>query len=145
MPSTQIDRRTFLKIAGAAAAGLTLNQPLSALAKPIVYPGEEEPKPPFVDYQPSRVLASSVAVYSSLDPAHRKFIRSVPRDGILSVAGEFVGPGQHNRTWYQTRDGFVYSGWLQKMKPFRTPIVYTDVGTWGIWVEVIMPYLYAYA
>jgi hypothetical protein len=142
---TKIDRRTFLKVAGATLAGAALGQPLSTLAKPIVLPGEEEPKISWEDFQPSRVLASSVAVYSSLDPKRRKLIRSVPRDGILSVSGEFEGPGQHNRTWYKTRDGFVYSGWLQKMEPYRTPAVYTDVGSWGIWVEVIAPYVYAYA
>ncbi len=146
MSQSKIDRRTFLKVAGATLAGAALSQPFSAAAKPIVPPGEEEPKPPFIDFQPSRVLASSVAVYSSLDPNNRKYLRSVARDGILSVFGEFDGPGPaYNHTWYQTRDGFAYSGWLQKMEPYRTPIVYTDVGAWGMWVEVIAPYLYAYA
>jgi len=84
MTSTQIDRRTFLKVAGATLTGAALGQPLSAFAKPIVPPGEEEPKPPFIDFQPSRVIGSSVAVYSSLDPKRRKFIRSVPNTGAFS-------------------------------------------------------------
>ena len=141
-----VDRRTFLKIAGATLAGTTLAQPLSALAKPYVPPEEAPPKPPFIDFKPGRVLASSVGVYDSLGVKQRRLLRTVRRDGIISVAGEFEGPGTaHNRIWYQTRDGFVYSAWIQKMEPYRTPKVYTDLGDWGMWVEVIAPYVRTFA
>ena len=49
------------------------------------------------------------------------------------------GPGpERNRIWYKTRDGFAYSAWLQKMEPYRTPKVYTNLGEWGIWIETIV-------
>ncbi len=145
MSSAPFNRRQFLKLAGAAATGLALGQPLSALAKPSIPPGEEEPKPPHVDYVPARVLSASVAVYSSLNTGKRKVLRTIGRDQTIDVAGEFDGPGpERNRTWYQTRDGYVYSAWLQKMQPYRTPHMYTDLGAWGIWIETIVANAPAY-
>ncbi len=146
MSSAEFSRRRFLKWAGAAAAGAALSQPLSALARPYFPPGEEEPKPPYVEYVPARVLAASVAVYDSLDPGKRRVLRTVRRDQMIDVAGEYEGPGpQRNRTWYGTRDGYVYSAWLQKMQPFSTPKMYTDLGQWGIWIESIVANAPAYA
>ena len=77
---------------------------------------------------------------------NRKLIRSVPRDKTIEVSGEVEGPGpERNRTWYKTRDGFAYSAWLQKMEPYRTPKVYTNLGDWGIWIETIVANAPAYA
>ena len=141
-----LNRRQFIKLAGSAAAGALLQPSLNALAKPYIPPGEEEPKPPFVDYQPARVLAGSVAVYDSLDPKTRRVVRTFSRDQTLDVAGEYVGPGPEcNQVWYGARKGFVYSAWLQKMKPYRTPKIYTNVGEWGIWTETIVASAPAYA
>jgi lipoprotein-anchoring transpeptidase ErfK/SrfK len=141
-----LNRRGFLKLAGAAAAGTALPPTLSALAKPFTPPDEEVVRVPFVDFKPARVLAGSVGVYDSLDPGERRLIRTVGRDHTIDVAGEFVGPGpERNQTWYQTRDGYVYSAWLQIMEPYRTPQVYTDVGEWGIWIETIVPAAPAYS
>jgi hypothetical protein len=146
MTRSNLNRRSFLKLAGATIAGSALSQPLSTLAKPLVPPGEEIPKPPFIDFRPARVLASSVAVYNSLNPAKRRVVRSVPRDKTIDVAGEFAGPGpERNQTWYQARDGYVYSAWLQLMEPYRTPTMYPDVGDWGIWIETIVAAAPAYA
>jgi lipoprotein-anchoring transpeptidase ErfK/SrfK len=146
MNSTLFNRRRFFKLAGATAAGLAAGQTLSALAKPID-PPLPTPVPAAADqFVPARVLSGAVPVYSSLDPNDRKLIRSVPRDKTIEVAGEFDGPGpERNRTWYQTRDGFAYSAWLQKMEPYRTPKVYTDLGKWGIWIETIVANAPAYA
>jgi lipoprotein-anchoring transpeptidase ErfK/SrfK len=144
MPS--LNRRSFIKLAGATAGSALLSPALSALAKPYVPPDEMPSKPPYVAYQPARVLASSVAVYDSLDAGHRKVLRSVRRDQTIDVAGEFVGPGPaRNQTWYGTRDGYAYSAWLQRMEPYRTPKIYTDVGEWGIWIETIVAAAPAYA
>ncbi len=99
-----------------------------------------------IEFVPARVLAAAVPVYSSLDPNNRKLIRSVPRDKTIEVTGEVEGPGpERNRTWYKTRDGFAYSAWLQKMEPYRTPKIYTDLGEWGIWIETIVANAPAYA
>ena len=143
--SSTLNRRTFFKLAG-AAAGSALLPALAALAKPYLPPEEAPPKPPFIDYKPARVLAASVTVYDSLDPNKRKAVQTVRRDQTLDVAGEFVGPGpERNQTWYGARRGFVYSAWLQRMERFRTPRIYTDVGAWGIWIETIVAAAPAYA
>jgi lipoprotein-anchoring transpeptidase ErfK/SrfK len=147
--TSSLNRRNFFKLAGAAASGVLLPPALDAarvaLAKPYSPPEEVPLKPPFIDYQPARVLASSVAVYSSLDPNNRKVLRSVRRDQTIDVAGEFVGPGPgRNQTWYGTRDGFVYSAWLQRMEPYRTPRIVADVGEWGMWIETIVASAPAY-
>jgi lipoprotein-anchoring transpeptidase ErfK/SrfK len=95
---------------------------------------------------PARVLAASVPVYSSLDPNNRELVRSVPRDKTIEVSGEYDGSGpERNRTWYKTRDGYAYSAWLQKMEPYRTPKIYTNLGDWGIWIETIVANAPAYA
>ena len=137
MTSPNVKRRDFFKIAAAAAVGLSAGQTLSAWAKPI------DPLPPTLsssdnEFVPARVLAAAVPVYSSLD-ADRKLIRSVPRDKTIEVSGEVEGPGpERNRIWYKTRDGFAYSAWLQKMEPYRTPRIYTDLGQWGMWIQTIV-------
>jgi lipoprotein-anchoring transpeptidase ErfK/SrfK len=146
MSSAPVNRRQFLKIAGAAAAGTLLGPAANALAKPYIPPGEELPKPPFIDYQPARVLTAGVTVYDSLDPKKRKAVQTVRRDQTIDVTGEFIGPGpERNRTWYGARRGFVYSAWLQRMERYRTPRIYTDVGEWGIWIETIVATASAYA
>jgi lipoprotein-anchoring transpeptidase ErfK/SrfK len=146
MTSMNFKRRDFLKIAGATAAGLAAGQTLSAWAKPIDLPPLPSLPASEEQFVPARVLAAAVPVYSSLDPNNRKLIRSVPRDKTIEVAGEVEGPGpERNRTWYQTRDGFAYSAWLQKMEPYRTPKIYTNLGPWGIWIETIVANAPAYA
>ncbi len=140
MTSSTLNRRSFLRLAGAAVAGAALSPTMRALARPFTPPDEEIVRMPFVDFKPARVLAGSVGVYDSLDPGKRRLIRTVGRDQTIEVAGEFVGPGpERNQTWYQTHDGYVYSAWLQIMEPYRTPQIYTDVGEWGIWIETIVP------
>ncbi len=144
MSSRQLSRRNFLRAAGAAAVGLTVGQTWPALAKP-AEPFEEQAQP-VVDYVPARVLSGAVPVYDSLDSQARHLVRNVRRDQTLDVAGELEGPGpERNRIWYQTRDGYAYSAWLQKMKPYRTPRMYTDVGSWGIWIESVVANAPAYA
>jgi hypothetical protein len=146
MNSTHFKRRDFFKIAGATAAGLAVSHTPGVLARPIDPP---HPTPlPSTDekFVPARVLSGSVAVYSTLDPSTRKLVRSVPRDKTIEVTGEYDGPGpERNHTWYKTRDGYAYSAWLQKMEPYRTPKVYTNLGEWGIWIETIVANAPAYA
>jgi hypothetical protein len=147
MNSTPLNRRRFFKLAGATAAGLAAGQTLSTWAKPIDPPLSTAAQPAAEDqFVPARVLSGAVPVYSSLDPNDRKLLRSVPRDKTIEVAGEVEGPGpERNRIWYKTRDGFAYSAWLQKMEPYRTPQVYTNLGEWGIWIETIVANAPAYA
>jgi lipoprotein-anchoring transpeptidase ErfK/SrfK len=141
-----LKRRDFFKLAGAAAAGLAAGEAAGVSAKPIAPPYPAPLTPADDAFVPARVLAASVAVYSSLDPNNRQLVRSVPRDKTLEVSGEYEGPGpERNRTWYKTRDGYAYSAWLQKMEPYRTPKVYTNLGDWGIWIETIVANAPAYA
>jgi hypothetical protein len=132
-------RRDFFKLAGATAAAAGLSQTLAVSAKPSD-PLRPAPLLPADDeFVPARVLAAAVPVYSSLDPNDRQLVRSVPRDKTMEVSGEYEGPGpERNRTWYKTRDGYAYSAWLQKMEPYRTPQVHTNLGAWGIWIETIV-------
>src|SRR5512135_2997285 len=136
MNSTNFKRRDFFKLAGATAAGLAMGHAASVSAKPIAPPYPAPLPSTDEEFVPARVLAGSVPVYTTLDPATRKLVRSVPRDKTIEVTGEYDGPGpERNHTWYKTRDGYAYSAWLQKMEPYRTPKVYTDLGDWGIWIE----------
>jgi lipoprotein-anchoring transpeptidase ErfK/SrfK len=141
-----LKRRDFFKLSGAAAAGLAIGQVAAVSAKPIDPPRPTPLPASNEEFVPARVLAAAVPVYSNLDPNTRKLIRSVPRDKSLEVSGEYEGPGpERNRTWYKTRDGFAYSAWLQKMEPYRTPRIYTNLSEWGIWIETIVANAPAYA
>ncbi len=141
-----LNRRNFIKLAGAATGSALLSPALNAVAKPYVPPEEVPPKPPFIEYKPARVLTSAVTVYDSLDPKTRKAVQTVRRDQTIDVAGEFIGPGpERNQTWYSTRQGYVYSAWMQRMERYRTPKIYADVGEWGIWIETIVASAPAYA
>lgn len=64
------------------------------------------------------------------------------REDAFPILGEVRAPGlnRYNDLWYETPDGYVFSAWVQPMWvwPPQPPI--TELGDWGFWGEVCVPY-----
>ena len=64
------------------------------------------------------------------------------RNETFAITGEVRAPGlnRHNDLWYETPEGYVFSAWVQPLWvwPLQPPVL--DVGEWGFWGEVCVPY-----
>ena len=140
MRKRSLNRRAFIRLAAAAAASGALPAPLNALAQGSA-PAEDRRVNPFVPQRPGRVLASSVTVWDAIEAPHRP-VKRYFRDDVLLLGDEREMPGTgsaYNSLWYQTRGGWVHSGWVQPMEFHGRPAIYRDIGPNGFWVEVIVP------
>ncbi len=140
MSRRAIDRRTFVKLAGAALAGTALPAPLSAWAAGRL-PPEDQIADRFIPLRRGRVTTSSVTVWDRVETPHAAVKRLV-RDDVILLGEERVVPGTgnaHNNLWYRTRGGWVHSAWIQPMEFHERPAIYRTAGPNGLWVEVIEP------
>jgi hypothetical protein len=64
------------------------------------------------------------------------------RDESFIITGEVRAPGlnAHNDLWYETSDGYVFSGWVQPMLRHPPQPTHHYIGEWGVWGEVCQPY-----
>lgn len=126
MPS--LTRRDFLKFSGAALAASFLR-----------------PDPPeeFSWGRPigwGRVTDFSTWSYRDPRPGAAR-VRIYYRDDVLPIYETISTEGllSHNPVWNQTRDGWVYSSWVQPVeRRLNKPV--TTIPTSGMWTEVSMPY-----
>jgi hypothetical protein len=138
MSRGKLHRRNFIKLAGAALTGMALPAPLSAQAAGEL-PPEDRVGERFVALRRGRVLTSSVTVWDQIEAPHQPVKRYL-RDDVLLLGQELVVPGTgnaYNNLWYETRGGWVHSGWIQPMEFHGRPAIYREVGPNGFWVEVI--------
>jgi len=58
------------------------------------------------------------------------------------IVGEVRAPGlnRYNDLWYETPDGYVFSAWVQPLWVWPPQLTHTDVGEWGFWGEVCVPF-----
>jgi lipoprotein-anchoring transpeptidase ErfK/SrfK len=112
MPEAGLSRRDFLKLSGLSLASLALDR-LSPLTKP--FPPEEFSTPQVPDMK-ARVTTRMINVYQ--EPNFKsKRIRSFKRDRVVNIVQEITsphGPG-YNPHWYQLDEGYVHSGYLQRV------------------------------
>ena len=125
-----LDRRSFLKFAGASVLGIA--------AKPV---------PPILG-EGARNLARTAIDGIGLYPEptfHSPVLLRMERDEILTLL-ELVrsddGPA-HNPTWYKVADGFVHSGNLQLVR-WEPQAPASDVPGSGAVFEVSVPYTRTY-
>jgi len=134
-----VNRRNFIKLAGAALAGTALPIPLTAQAAGL--PPEDRVADRFVPLRRGRVQAASTTVWDQIETPHKP-VRRYLRDDVLLLGEERVVPGTgnaYNNLWYETRGGWVHSGWVQPMEFHDRPAIYREVGPNGFWVEAIEP------
>ena len=135
-----LNRRNFIKWAGAALAGGALPAPPGA-ASALGLPPEDQVAERFVPLRRGRVLAASVTVFDQIESPH-KAIKRYRRDDVLLLGEERLVPGTgsaYNSLWYRTRGGWVHSGWIQPMEFQDRPAIYREAGANGFWVEVVEP------
>jgi len=58
------------------------------------------------------------------------------------ITAEVHAPGlnAYNDLWYETPEGYVFSAWVQPLWVWPPQPVITDLGEWGFWGEVCVPY-----
>lgn len=129
MPSA-LDRRAFLKLAGAAT--------LSAAFKPV---------PPIlgtVSLGLGRTAIDGIGLYPEPSFASGARIR-FGRDELLNLQERVLadeGP-KHNPTWYRLADGYVHSGSLQLVR-WEPQSPETHIPATGALFEVTVPYTRSY-
>jgi hypothetical protein len=129
-----IARREFLKYASAALAWLTL---------PRLPEVQEDDKQP-VQTPPASLGRITTwwwqAVRSEPSP-DAEWVSWKTRDEIIllyaAVAGEAPWPG--NSIWYQTREGFIHSGYVQPVENTPSTEVVGEVVDPGFWCQVCVP------
>lgn len=123
------DRRDFLKFAGVTLA--------ASFLKPDP-PGEQSLGRP-IGW--GRVTSYSVWAYRDPRPGAAQ-VRSYRRDEVLPIyeTVSTEGLASYNPVWHLTRDGWVYSSWVQPVERQRNQPV-TTIPDSGLWAEVSMPYV----
>jgi lipoprotein-anchoring transpeptidase ErfK/SrfK len=143
-------RRSFLKLAGTAAAGALLVPRLQALpaqgARAIVSPGLSQPWPQGPDVKLGRgTLGWGAPILSRPHPEGAQLGYVYP-DDVVHILREVVGLGMafHTHVWFELEQGYVYSTYLQPVMNLpQTPL--TTVPPDGVWTEVVTPYVDARA
>jgi hypothetical protein len=88
-----------------------------------------------------RVTAAGTAVYAEAERGAER-VGYYRRDESFLISGEVRVPGlnAHNDLWYETEEGYVFSGWVQPMLQYPAqPTIYA-IDEWGFWGEICQPY-----
>lgn len=127
-------RRAFLKLAGAAAAGLALGRPAGLAAQ------TDLPQGP--DIWLGRVAWPwGVNVLTRPRP-EGALVRQVLPDELVLIRREVVGVGMmpHNHVWFELDDGYIYSAYVCPSRNHpQTPLA--TVPAEGVWAEVYVPFV----
>ena len=132
-----LTRRAFLKTAGLGAA-LLLPRRLTP-----------EPPPQWPEGPALRLgrvaLPGPVRVMSRPHP-QSSLQRWLQPDDVVIIRRDVVGKGvlPHNHVWFEIEGGYVYSPYLQPVRN-RPNAPLTTLGEAGVWSEVTVPFVEAYA
>jgi hypothetical protein len=122
-----LNRRSFLKLAGAASGALLLPRLPSFASSP--------------QDRLCRVteLEATLRLKPSPDAAA---VGTATLDDVLKVEREVVGQGvyPHNHVWFETADGFLWSSEAQPVRHAPNPPLETLPGE-GVWSEISVPFV----
>ncbi|MEX0788841.1 MAG: L,D-transpeptidase [Anaerolineales bacterium] len=128
--SSSLDRRSFLKLAGAAALGSAF-----------------KPVPPILSRAGlglARTAIDGIGLYP--EPSFRSGVQiRLDRDQLLGLEERVTtdeGP-VHNPTWFRIADGFVHSGNLQLVR-WEPQAPQTQIPVGGALFEITVPYTRSY-
>lgn len=127
MPSQPFSRRDFLKLSAMAALSIAL-------------PAKRAQGAP-LPFAVGRVTTSLIYLYQQPSFSSER-IGKRARDTLLNLLEEIQsasGPA-YNPLWYRISDGFVHSGFIQKVdfRPPNTPV--SNIPRTGLLAEVTVPY-----
>ena len=137
MHQTTLSRRKLLRLSvsgGILAAAPFVRAAVPALAEapdPVIVPA----KRPF-----GRVIQGGLAVREQ-PSIKAKRVRVLKLNEVIAVKGQTTSdesPTTHNKTWYQTDDGYTYSAFVQPSEnTLNTPLETVDEQ--GFWGEITVP------
>ena len=132
---TVLTRREFLKLGSVALTGvaLQLSQPVLA-----AYDDYDEFSAPPATL--GRAITGGLAIRKS--PHHKAHkIDSIAHNTVIPLSATLTGsaPWQSNALWYQTRGGFIHSGYVQPVEDHRQSDITTHVYPPGFWADVSVP------
>ncbi len=136
-----ISRRNLIKLAGAvglAGVATGITAPRLAFGAGAVgnriEPQIQKPRRPF-----ARVMSTGVIIRALPDIAAKQ-VRVAKWNEVIEVVGQTesdASPVRHNKIWYQTKDGFAHSQFLQPVENTpQTPE--SSVPTDGFWAETFV-------
>ena len=127
-------RRRFIKLA--ALAAVTHYTP--------VFARQTEANTPAIrlmDAAPAtlgRATVPSLPIHAAPDSASPS-TSQYARDDVFSILGQALGEASvpHNKTWFQTERGFVFSSWVQPVENQPQPAAASSPRAWG---EICVPF-----
>jgi lipoprotein-anchoring transpeptidase ErfK/SrfK len=128
-----MNRRDFIKHAGATAAWLALQNTASVLA----HPASEAPPAPL-----GRIATWWRQAVRSEPSQKAEWVAWKRRDEVIPLYAAVVGeaPWPTNPVWYQTDDGFIHSGYVQPVENSPSGEVIAEVAEPGFWAQVCVPF-----
>ncbi len=142
---SRFSRREFLKLGGAALGGLAANLLLPAHNSLAGRADYEDFFPPPMSL--GRIISwGRQSVYKS-PSSTSPWVSSYTHDEVIPLLATVIGkaPWPSNPVWYQTRGGFIHSGYVQPVENAIQEDFLTVVRSPGFWAEVSVPYVEARA
>ena len=142
MYSKTLSRRGFFKATSGALLGI---------GAPLLQPGDpDDPEWPFIQPNPVRLdLLGRITETSTIRATpglNQPVVTFIAPETVIPLFEEirFKGANPNNDLWWRVDGGYLYSSWVQPMKPYKMPEIVTEIdGEFGFWAEVIAPYTWA--
>jgi len=83
----------------------------------------------------------SVTLYDAPRPDAER-LGTLYREDTFLVIQEVRAPGlnSYNDLWYETPQGYAFSAWVQPMWVWPPQLAQVELGEWGFWGEVCVPF-----
>jgi hypothetical protein len=138
MPHTRLSRREFLKLGSAS---------LFSLLSPTIFAAHSPPGEPAVARNPrpamkARITTKGVNVYQDLNFKSTR-VGSLKRDEVVLILEEIISPDgpAHNPHWYKLSDGYIHSGYTQRVDKAHLNTPLTAIPEGGQLGEISLPYV----
>jgi hypothetical protein len=150
----RLSRRNFIKASGAALLGAFAPKlaGVRAAGAAQIGPGAGGVGPQEWDFvQPRPVGPPQLGRVTYTSPIREAVGLNQPVVGwiapetIVTILEEVHGPGPnpHNDLWFRIEGGYLFSSWVQPIKPYVMPETITDPPKWGFWGEIVVPHTWA--
>jgi lipoprotein-anchoring transpeptidase ErfK/SrfK len=131
----KINRRDFLKMGGIALINLALSK-VPVYASPSDYENFFAPPTSL-----GRIAAWGGRAVRALPSATARWVEEKSYDDIIPLYAAVTGeaPWPSNPVWYQTKGGFIHSGYVQPVDNQPSSELVSDIPEPGFWAQVCIP------